>query len=127
MLHRALRPGGVLLTNFDTRPASPENAWHLYSDDLPLRRTLQDIGFVQLENLSSRLFVFRRVRPTGMAHLVRRARTRSCSGRSGAPTATAAGRSAACSRANLAAFYRPWLSCLIHSPCVAHDSRRKAR
>ena len=73
MLHRALRPGGVLLTNFDTRPASPENAWHLYSDDLPLRRTLQDIGFVQLENLSSRLFVFRRVRPTGMAHLVRRA------------------------------------------------------
>ena len=74
MLHRSLRPGGLLLTNFDTRPASPENAWHLYADDIPLRRTLQDIGFVQVENLSSRLFVFRRVRPTGLAHLMRRAR-----------------------------------------------------
>jgi 2-polyprenyl-3-methyl-5-hydroxy-6-metoxy-1,4-benzoquinol methylase len=74
MLHRSLRPGGLLLTNFDTRPASPENAWHLYSDDLPLRRVLQDIGFEQLENLSSRLFVFRRVQPTGLPHLVRRAR-----------------------------------------------------
>lgn len=74
MIHRSLRPGGLLLTNFDTRPASPENAWHLYDDDIPLRRTLQDIGFVQLENLSSRLFVFRRVRPVGLPHLVRRAR-----------------------------------------------------
>jgi hypothetical protein len=74
MLHRSLRPGGLLLTNFDTRPATPENAWHLYSDDLPLRRTLQDSGFVQLENLSSRLFIFRRVQPTGLPHLVRRAR-----------------------------------------------------
>lgn len=74
MLHRSLRPGGLLLTNFDTRPASPENAWHLYADDLPLRRTLQDIGFEQVENLSSRLFVFRRVRPTGLPHQMRRAR-----------------------------------------------------
>ena len=73
MLHRSLRPGGLLLTNFDTRPASPENAWHLYEDDLPLRRTLQDIGFVQLANLSSRLFVFRRVSSDGLTHLIRRA------------------------------------------------------
>ena len=72
MLHRSLRPGGLLLTNFDTRPPTPENAWHLYADDLPLRRTLQDIGFVQLANLSSRLFVFRRVRPEGLPHVVRR-------------------------------------------------------
>jgi SAM-dependent methyltransferase len=74
MLHRSIRPGGLLLTNFDTRPASPENAWHLYADDIPLRRTLQGIGFVQVENLSSRLFVYRRVRPSGLPHLVRRAR-----------------------------------------------------
>ena len=74
MLHQSLRPGGLLLTNFDTRPASPENAWHLYADDIPLRRTLENIGFVQLENLSSRLFVYRRVRPSGLPHLIRRAR-----------------------------------------------------
>lgn len=74
MLHRSLRPGGLLLTTFDTRPATPENAWHLYEDDLPLRRTLQDVGFEQLANLGSYLFVFRRVQPTGLPHLVRRAR-----------------------------------------------------
>lgn len=37
-LHTALRPGGLLFANFDTRPACPENAWHLYSNDVPLRR-----------------------------------------------------------------------------------------
>lgn len=74
MLHRALRPGGLLLTNFDTRPPSPENVAHLYADDLPLRRTLQDIGFEQVDTLDGYLIVYRRVRPAGAAHLVRRAR-----------------------------------------------------
>ncbi|MFN8635095.1 MAG: class I SAM-dependent methyltransferase [Chloroflexota bacterium] len=74
MLHRALRPGGLLITNFDTRPPSPENAWHLYSDDLPLRRALQDIGFEQAGAVDGYLMVYRRVPPAGLAHIVRRAR-----------------------------------------------------
>jgi len=45
-LHAALRPGGWLITNFDVRPPSPENAWHLYDDDLNLRAILHRAGFV---------------------------------------------------------------------------------
>jgi hypothetical protein len=45
-LHAALRPGGWLITNFDVRPPSPENAWHLYDDDLNLRSILHRAGFV---------------------------------------------------------------------------------
>ena len=44
------------------------------ADQQKMEPSLQDIGFEQLANLSSRLFVFRRVRPTGLPHLVRRAR-----------------------------------------------------
>jgi SAM-dependent methyltransferase len=43
-LHAALRPGGWLITNFDVRPPSPENAWHLYDDDLNLRAVLHRAG-----------------------------------------------------------------------------------
>jgi len=73
-LHRALRPAGLLITNFNTRPPSPENAWHLYADDLPLRRTLQDLGFEQIDTLDGYLIVYRRVQPVGMVHAFRRAR-----------------------------------------------------
>jgi 2-polyprenyl-3-methyl-5-hydroxy-6-metoxy-1,4-benzoquinol methylase len=73
-LHAALKPGGMLLANLDTRAPSPENAWHLYGDDLPLRRTLQDVGFEQIGNLDGFLFLYRRAEPTGLAHLVRRGR-----------------------------------------------------
>jgi SAM-dependent methyltransferase len=45
-LHGALRPGGWLITNFDVRPPSPENAPFLYEDDLDLRATLHRAGFV---------------------------------------------------------------------------------
>lgn len=50
-LHRALRPGGLLIASIDARPMSPENAWHLYDEELPLRRTLQNIGFEQVRTL----------------------------------------------------------------------------
>jgi SAM-dependent methyltransferase len=74
MLHAALKPSGLLLANLDTRPPSPENAWHLYADDMPLRRTLQNIGFEQTDSLHGFLLVYQRVEPTGLAHLVRRGR-----------------------------------------------------
>ena len=73
-LHRALRPGGLLIATIDARPMSAENAWHLYDDELHLRRTLQDIGFEQVRTLDWPLFTYRRVRPFGTAHLIRRAR-----------------------------------------------------
>ena len=44
-LHRALVPGGMLFANFDVRPRTRENAWHLYDDDLVPRWQLQRAGF----------------------------------------------------------------------------------
>jgi SAM-dependent methyltransferase len=44
-LHSALRPGGWLVANFDTRPPSPENAAFLYDDDLDPRAILHRAGF----------------------------------------------------------------------------------
>ena len=73
-LHRALRPGGTLFANFDVRPATAENAWHLYSDDLPLRWALQRAGFEPQESLDGMLTRYRWVEPHGPAHLWRGSR-----------------------------------------------------
>lgn len=73
-LHGSLRPNGILVTNFDTRPPSPENAWHLYADDLPLRRTLQDIGFDPVSRADGFLYTYRRVEPGEATHAIRRVR-----------------------------------------------------
>lgn len=82
-LHRSLRRDGILITNYDTRPPSPENAWHLYEDDLPLRRTLQDIGFEQVSTIDGYLFVYRRIEPGRGERLLRRARDAVLLGRRG--------------------------------------------
>lgn len=71
LLHRALKPGGCLFTNFDVRPPTPENAWHLYQDDLPLYWQLQRVGFEPVKNLDRRIMCFRRVEPAGLAYQVR--------------------------------------------------------
>jgi 2-polyprenyl-3-methyl-5-hydroxy-6-metoxy-1,4-benzoquinol methylase len=73
-LHRALRPGGLLIASFDTRPPSPENAWHLYADDMRLRHSLQNVGFEQIVGLDSHLFVYRRVEADSPIHLIRKGR-----------------------------------------------------
>jgi SAM-dependent methyltransferase len=70
-LHRALKPGGLLFANFDVRPATAENAWHLYDDDLPLRWQLQRVGFEPEETLDGMITRYRRVEPTGIAHGLR--------------------------------------------------------
>ncbi|HEX6275859.1 MAG TPA: class I SAM-dependent methyltransferase [Polyangiaceae bacterium] len=73
-LHAALKPGGSLFANFDVRPPSPENAWHLYSNDLPLRFQLQRAGFepdLSLDGVSVR---YRKTEPRGLRHAVRGAR-----------------------------------------------------
>jgi SAM-dependent methyltransferase len=69
-LHGALRPGGRLVTNFDVRPPSPENAWHLYEDDLDLRATVHRAGFVPSGRFGD-FVVYRRVDPTEAAQRLR--------------------------------------------------------
>jgi ubiquinone/menaquinone biosynthesis C-methylase UbiE len=71
MLHRALKPGGYLFTNFDVRPPTPENAWHLYHDDVPLYWQLQRAGFEPVQNLDRRITCFQRVEPVGLEHRIR--------------------------------------------------------
>ncbi|HEY6202674.1 MAG TPA: class I SAM-dependent methyltransferase [Candidatus Limnocylindria bacterium] len=71
MLHMALRPNGLLFANFDVRPASAENAPHLYDDDLPLRYQLQRAGFEPEENLDGMVTRYRRVESAGLAHALR--------------------------------------------------------
>ena len=76
-LHAALRPGGWLITNFDVRPPSPENAWHLYDDDLNLRAILHRAGFVPSGRFGDpassfgQYLVYRRVDPTATAQRLR--------------------------------------------------------
>lgn len=62
-LHRALRPGGVLFANFDTRPKTYENAWHLYDDDRPLRWALHRAGFEPERGFDGMITRYRRVEP----------------------------------------------------------------
>ncbi len=71
LLHRALKPGGLLFANFDARPPTPENAWHLYSDDLPLRWRLHRAGFEPEEKIDGFVTKYRRVEPVGVPHALR--------------------------------------------------------
>jgi SAM-dependent methyltransferase len=58
-LFRTLRPGGMLYCNFDVRHDDSE-PWHLYDNDLPLRRALQAAGFEQVGKFDQ-IFAYRRV------------------------------------------------------------------
>jgi SAM-dependent methyltransferase len=71
MLHRALKPNGYLFANFDVRPRTDENAWHLYADDLPLRWQLQRCGFEPEETYNGMVTRYRRVDTAGLVHSVR--------------------------------------------------------
>jgi hypothetical protein len=74
LLHDALRRGGLLFANFDVRPKSAENAWHLCDDDRPLRWTLHRAGFEQIESLDGFITRYREVSPRGLACQMRGAR-----------------------------------------------------
>jgi SAM-dependent methyltransferase len=76
-LHRALRPGGVLFANFDTRPKEADgNQWHLYSDDLDLRYRLHRVGFEPVEQLDFMSTRYQRVDTDGLMHAARGVRDR---------------------------------------------------
>jgi SAM-dependent methyltransferase len=77
MLHRAIRPGGWLLANFDVRKSgSDESAWHLYDDALDLEYRLQRTGFVRCGELAGMLRCYERVDPSTVAHRLRTFRDR---------------------------------------------------
>ena len=69
-LHGALRPGGRLVTNFDVRPPSTENALHLYEDDLDLRAIVHRAGFVPSGRFGQYV-AYRRVDPSSSGQRLR--------------------------------------------------------
>ena len=73
-LHRAIEPHGVLWANFDTRPKTYENAWHLYADDLPLRWKLHRAGFEPRAAHDGMITRYERIDPATVAHRLRGAR-----------------------------------------------------
>jgi SAM-dependent methyltransferase len=64
-LHRALKPGGWLLTNFDVRAPADESAWHLHDDALKLEHQLRRAGFVERGLLAGMTICYQRVEPRG--------------------------------------------------------------
>lgn len=72
-LHRTLRPGGLLVANYDVRRRSRHNAWHLYDDDLPLRWAVERGGFVPVTLVDGILWIYRATPTEGRAWHVRTA------------------------------------------------------
>lgn len=70
-LHAALAPGGILFANFDVRPRTQENAWHLYEDDLLPRWKLQRAGFEPVAVLDGMITAYRWVDPENVIHTAR--------------------------------------------------------
>lgn len=58
-LHATLRPDGLLVTGYDVRRASRENAWHLHEDDLPLRWEVARAGFRPAELIDGTTWIYR--------------------------------------------------------------------
>jgi SAM-dependent methyltransferase len=71
-LYAATRPGGYLATNFDVRRRSERNAWHLYSDDLPLRWAIQRAGYVPVHHIDGTLWIYQARPTTGLSWQLRR-------------------------------------------------------
>jgi 2-polyprenyl-3-methyl-5-hydroxy-6-metoxy-1,4-benzoquinol methylase len=60
-LHRALKPGGLLVFNVDARPKRErENQWHLYLHAYPVLRPVRSVGFDRLPRLEF-FHVYRKV------------------------------------------------------------------
>jgi predicted TPR repeat methyltransferase len=71
-LHAALKPGGLLVANFDVRQQSPATAWHLYDDDTNLRWRVHRAGFEPVQRIGGKaVYVYRRVEPRGLGRHTR--------------------------------------------------------
>lgn len=70
-LHRALKPGGWLIANFDTRDPGDASAWHLQDGELGLEFRLMRTGFVKPRLIGGFLGCYRKVDPATAAHRLR--------------------------------------------------------
>jgi SAM-dependent methyltransferase len=71
-LHRGIRPGGWLLTNFDVRKKdADETAWHLYHSAIMLEDRLERVGFVRKATLGGVLQCYQRVDSNNISFRVR--------------------------------------------------------
>ena len=76
-LHRALRPDGWLLVNFDVRARDADaSAWHLHGNAIDLDTRLQACGFRRTRTLGTVTHCYHRVEPRTVAHAARRLRNR---------------------------------------------------
>ena len=73
-IRSAMRPGGVLFANFDTRRDANAGWPILYHDDLWLRQRLQEVGFEPERKLGYGIRRYRAVAVRGVSHAVRTAR-----------------------------------------------------
>jgi 2-polyprenyl-3-methyl-5-hydroxy-6-metoxy-1,4-benzoquinol methylase len=75
-LHRALRPHGLLVANFDVRKAdAAESAWHLHHDAIALESRLERAGFAKVEMLGGTHPVWRRLSREGIGYTAHVARS----------------------------------------------------
>lgn len=66
-LHAAMRPGGYLFADFDVRPPSEHNAWHLYDQAHALRWALYRAGFTEVDRVAGGITIcYRRDSTTGL-------------------------------------------------------------
>lgn len=66
-LHRALKPGGLLVFNVDARPRkSRETQWHLYTHAYPVLRPVRGVGFQRLSRLEF-FHTYRKIKPRSPA------------------------------------------------------------
>jgi SAM-dependent methyltransferase len=75
-LHRALKPGGWLIANFDTRAPDDASAWHLQDNALSLDFRLKRTGFVKQHVIGGFIGCYQRVDPDTAAHGLRTLRDR---------------------------------------------------
>jgi 2-polyprenyl-3-methyl-5-hydroxy-6-metoxy-1,4-benzoquinol methylase len=76
LLHGALRPGGWLIANFDTRAQVDASAWHIQDNELDLDRRLKRAGFVKRHVIGGFIGCYESSDPHTAAHGLRTLRDR---------------------------------------------------
>jgi SAM-dependent methyltransferase len=67
-LHRAIRPGGYLLANFDVRKEGDHGTqWHLYHDQYDVDHRLRAAGFIRTDTLAGITHCYQAVDPTRLS------------------------------------------------------------
>lgn len=59
-LRRALRPGGLLIFDIDTRERTRGNEWFFHRSHLPVIRPLRSMGFIRRPKIGDQLHVYER-------------------------------------------------------------------